>query len=382
MHRVLVVGAGVGGLAAAHRLRQRLQPEDEVWVFDRRREHVFWPSLLWVLNGTRRPAQVRRPLDALRERNLRVVQAEVAAIDPTAPSVTAGGRTYNGDALVLASGADLDPSGIPGLAEAGHNLYTLAGAESGFQALEALTSGEVVVLIAGVPFKCPAAPYEAAMLVDGYLRRRRRRHAVTVGVWAAEAAPMGVAGPDVSNAVVDALTERDIAYHPNQRVVRVDPTRRRVRFDTGVEAGYDLLLYVPPHRVPEAVAQSGLAPADGWVRVDPRTLETGWERVWAVGDVTGITLPSGKLLPKAGVFAHREGDVVAERIAATFAGLTEAPVFDGLGECFIEMGGGVAGFARGNFYAEPVPVVRAYRPGRHWHLAKIGFERSWWTQWW
>jgi sulfide:quinone oxidoreductase len=321
-------------------------------------------------------------LDALRERNLRLVQAEVSAIDPTGPSVTAGGRTWTGDALVLALGADLDPAGVPGLAEAGHNLYTVAGSASGFQALEALTGGQVVVLVAGVPFKCPAAPYEVAMLVDGYLRRRRRRQAVAVSVWAAEATPMGVAGPAVSQAVTDALAQRDIAYHPDHRVFRVDPARRRIRFDTGTEIGYDLLLYVPPHRVPDPVAASGLAPQDGWVRVDPRPLQTGWERVWAIGDVTGITLPSGKLLPKAGVFAHREGDVVAERIAALGAGRDEAPVFDGHGECFIEMGGGVAGFARGDFYAEPVPVVRAYRPGRHWHLAKIGFERSWWAQWW
>ncbi|MCL6595267.1 MAG: FAD-dependent oxidoreductase [Firmicutes bacterium] len=382
MHRILVVGAGVGGLAAAHRLRQRLEPEDEIVVLDQRNAHTFWPSLLWILSGTRHSDDVSRPLAALRERRLKVVQAEVSAVDPTSVCVTADGRAWTGDALVLAPGAELDPSGIPGLEEGGHNLYTVAGSESAFRVLESLTHGQVVVLIASVPFKCPAAPYEAAMLVDGYLRRRRRRSAVTVSVWAAEAAPMGVAGPAISQAVVEAVAQRGIDYHPDERVEHVDPGRRRIRFQSGTEVEYDLLIYVPPHRVPQLAVQSGMAPADGWVQVDRRTLETRWDRVWAIGDVTGITLPSGKLLPKAGVFAHRQGEVVADRIAAALAGQSEGPTFDGQGECFIEMGGGVAGFARGNFYAEPMPVVRAFRPGRHWHLAKLAFERSWWSQWW
>ena len=239
----------------------------------------------------------------------------------------------------------------------------------------------MVVLISRVPFKCPAAPYEAAMLIEGYLRKRRGLEA-TVEVWAAEPAPMGVAGPTVSQAVVDALTERHIAYHPNQRVTAVDADAHRLTFQSGDTVSYDLLAYVPPHRVPPVVAEAGLAPADGWVAVDRATLETRFPNVFAIGDVTGISLAIGKPLPKAGVFAHRQGEVVAQIVAQRIAGRPAPDRFDGVGECFIEMGGGIAGFARGNFYAEPAPAVRAYRPGRHWHAGKVAFERHWWGQWW
>lgn len=382
MHRVLIAGGGVGGLAAAHRLRELLPADDEVVVFDGRADHTFWPSLLWVMTGSRRADDVVRPFTALRERRIRVVTDAVTEIDPAARSLTAGGRTWTGDALIVALGAALDPGQIPGLGDVPGNVYTVAGATAVWEQLQGLDHGRIVVMIARLPFKCPAAPYEAAMLMDGYLRRRRRRDRVAVELWAAEAAPMSVAGPAVSQAVVSALAERGIAYHPDQAVSAVDSAAHRAVFGDHTPVNYDLLAYVPPHRVPPVVAAAGLAPADGWVAVDRGTMETRFPHVFAIGDVTGVPLTVGKPLPKAGVFAHRQGEVVAAIIAAQLTGERTAARFDGTGECFIEMGRGVAGFARGNFYAEPAPAVQPYRPGRHWHAGKLAFERHWWGQWW
>jgi sulfide:quinone oxidoreductase len=381
MHRVLIGGGGVGGLVTAHALRRLLPATDEIVVFDASPVHTFWPSLLWVMTGTRRAEQAMRPFSTLRERGITVVTAPITRIDPGSHTITAGERQWTGDVLVLALGAQLDPALVPGLAAEAGNFYTVPGAEAVRDALRTLTGGRVVVLVSRVPFKCPAAPYEAAMLIEGYLRKRRGLEA-TVEVWAAEPAPMGVAGPTVSQAVVDALTERHIAYHPNQRVTAVDADAHRLTFQSGDTVSYDLLAYVPPHRVPPVVAEAGLAPADGWVAVDRATLETRFPNVFAIGDVTGISLAIGKPLPKAGVFAHRQGEVVAQIVAQRIAGRPAPDRFDGVGECFIEMGGGIAGFARGNFYAEPAPAVRAYRPGRHWHAGKVAFERHWWGQWW
>ena len=382
MHRVLIAGAGVGGLQAAHALRKRLLPQDEIVVFDRDTVHTFWPSLLWLMTGTRRAEQVRRPLADLRERGITVVSEPVAAFDPGRRTLTAGGREWTGDAVILALGADLDPAQVPGLPDEPGNFYTVAGAEATWSALQTLDHGHVVVLISRVPFKCPAAPYEAAMLIDGYLRKRHRRERVDVSVWAAEPSPMGVAGPVVSQSVVDALRQHDVPYHPSQQVSRVDAAEHRLLFTDGTAVPYDLLAYVPPHRVPPVVVEAGLAPADGWVSVDARTLETPFANVFAIGDLVGIPLVVGKPLPKAGIFAHRQGEAVAQTVAHRLTGTGPVGLFDGQGECFIEMGGGVAGFARGNFYAQPAPNVRTYRPGHHWHAAKVAFERHWWAQWW
>lgn len=382
MARILVLGAGVGGLSAALRLRSQLPDSHEIVVFDQSPVHVFWPSLLWLMTGTRRNEQIQRSLDALGKRNIAFVNTPVTELNPADKSIVAGGTLWTGDAVIVALGATLDPSSVSGLSDEPGNFYTVQGALAIWQQLQTLERGRIVVLITRVPFKCPAAPYEAAMLIDGYFRKRGLRNRVTIEVWAAEPAPMGVAGPNVSQAVIDALKERGIAYYPNQIVQRVDAAEHRLEFSGGTVVTYDLLAYVPPHRVPSVVTSAGLAPADGWVTVDRHTLETAFPNVFAIGDITAIPLPIGKPLPKAGVFAERQAKVVADIIANRINNRSANTAFDGVGECFIEMGRGIAGFARGNFYAEPTPKVKAYRPGLHWHIAKVAFERRWLKQLW
>ncbi len=192
---------------------------------------------------------------------------------------------------------------------------------------------------------------------------------------------MPVAGPALGAAVQEMLAARRIGYFPNHKPVAVDPGARTVRFESGATASYDLLAYIPPHAAPGFVVAAGLAPSGGWVKVDAKTLATPIERVWAVGDVTGIPLPNGKALPKAGVFAEGQAEVVARNIAALIRGATPTAEFRGDGACFIEMGDGRAGFATGNFYATPDPVVRMKTPGRRWHWAKVLIERTWFARW-
>jgi sulfide:quinone oxidoreductase len=160
-------------------------------------------------------------------------------------------------------------------------------------------------------------------------------------------------------------------------VVRFEPSSTEIVFADGTRTGYDLLAGIPPHRAPEAISGSGLGNEAGWIAVDRGTLETSHERVYAIGDVTTIPLANGKLLPRAGVFAHGEGLTVARVVAATLAGRPTPPPFDGMGYCWVEAGAGRAAFAVGEFFAEPDPTLSLRRPGRSWHLGKILFERSW-----
>ncbi len=174
---------------------------------------------------------------------------------------------------------------------------------------------------------------------------------------------------------------KGIAYHPEHQVTHVDPATRRLRFANGAEASYDLLAFVPAHRAPKAVRDASLTAESGWVPVDRETLETRFERVYALGDVVGIPLTLGKPLPKAGVFAHAEAVVIAKNIVRAITGKGKPVIFDGEGECFIETGDGKAGFGKGNFYAEPLPRVKVHPPGRHWHAAKVLFEKNWLRRW-
>lgn len=376
----LVLGGGVGGVVAAHRLRRRLPATDRVVLVDREPQHLFQPSLLWVLTGAREPDRIQRPLARLGRKGIEVVQGDVTEIDPARRLIRAGGRELAGDALVISLGAELAPETIPGLAEGGHDLYTLKGAKAARDALRAFGGGRVVVLTAAPAYKCPAAPYEAAMLVHAALSRRLGTDA-EVALYAAEPGPMGTAGPEVSAGVRAMVEGTGVVYHPGHQVAAVDATTRRITFADGTDAPYDLLLYVPPHRAPGALRAAGLVGDAGWVRVDPHTLATAVPEVYAIGDATGIPIPSGKMLPKAGVFAHAQAEVVADNLAAAWAGRAPTARFDGTGACFIETGGGRAGYGSGDFYASPVPAMRLYRPAPWWHWGKVLFEKRWLAQW-
>ena len=381
MAEIVIVGGGVGGLVAAKRLRRALGDGHRVTVIDRARDHLFQPSLLWVADGTRRPEHLSRPLDRLNRRGVSFRVGAVQGLDVRARRVRLGEGEVPYDYLLLSPGAELRPDALPGLAQAGRNLYTLDGAAGLDVDLVRFQGGRLVVLVAAMPFKCPAAPYEAAMLLEARLRAHGVRGRSEVAVYTPEPQPMPVAGPALGAAVREMLAARGIAYFTDHKAVAVEPGSRTIRFESGDVARYDLLAYVPPHAAPAFVVDAGLAHAGGWVKVDPKTLATPVERVWAVGDVTGIPLPNGKALPKAGVFAEGQAEVVARNIAALVRGAAPPAAFGGEGACFVEMGRGRAGFATGNFYSTPEPVVRLMTPGRRWHWAKVLIERTWFARW-
>ncbi|ABC82654.1 NAD(P)/FAD-dependent oxidoreductase [Anaeromyxobacter dehalogenans] len=378
---VLVLGGGVGGNVVATELRRLLPPDHRITVVERSDRFVLGASLLRIIVGEVRPEDVARPISGLTRHGIEVVTGEVEQIDPAARRVTVAGRALAADRLVVALGADLDASAVPGLAEAGHSFYSIEGAVALRDALARLDGGRVVVLTAAPAYKCPAAPYETALLVEWSLRRRGVRARCSIDLYAAEPGPMGVAGPAVSAAVRGLLGTKGIAYHPEHQVVRADAAARRLDFSNGASAAYDLLAFVAPHRAPRAVREAGLTGESGWVPVDRATLRTRFERVWAIGDVTGIPLKVGKPLPKAASFARGEAEVVARAIAAEVTGGEPAGAYAAMGECWVETGDGVAAFGHGDFFAEPAPAVSLEPPGEEAHRAKEAWEREWLARW-
>jgi sulfide:quinone oxidoreductase len=374
---VLVLGAGIGGIVAAETLRKLLPASDRVIAVDRAGQHFFPPSLLWLMVGERTPQDFTRPLDRLLRRGIEFRQGSVTRIDPARREVEIEGRSLRADALVIALGAEYAPETIPGLTEAGLCIYTMEGATAIRDALARFSGGRIVILTAAPQYKCPAAPYETALLVDNYLCKRGLRKNTTIEFFAAEPRPMFVAGPDMGAAVRGMVEARGISYHPEHQVKEVDAANRRISFANGAETEFDLLLYVPPHRAPAVVREAGLTNESGWVPVDRHTLQTKFENVFAIGDIAAIPLKMGRPLPKAGVFAHGQAEVVAHNIAHAWTGKGTPHQFAGEGMCFIETGGGRAGIGMGNFYAEPTPQIEMREPNRFWHLGKILYEKYW-----
>lgn len=386
---ILILGGGVGGVVAANQLRKRLHGRHRIVLVDKQLQHHFAPSFLWLMLGWRQPQQIARNLTRLLHKGVEFVQAEVKHLDAQRGVVHTNGRELNYDYLVVALGAELAPETIPGLAEVAHTVYTLEGAKRLCGALANFSGGSVAIVIASTPFKCPAAPYETALLLDYFFRERKIRPRVELQIFTPEPQPMPVAGPELGGAIRQMLVQRNIAYHPTTKLTGLslreltfeNPNRPLKDSLRKVGVNFDLLIAIPPHRCPQPIREAGLTNETGWVTVDAGTLQTVHENIYALGDITAIKLPSGMMLPKAGVFAHAQAEVVATTIAAEIVGKKSPARFNGVGACFVEMGDGLAAYASGNFYADPKPVVKMRRPSRWHHWAKIIFEKRWLHGW-
>jgi sulfide:quinone oxidoreductase len=380
---IVILGGGVGGLVVANELRRILPREGRVVLIEKNRQHAFAPSFLWLMTGDRRPEQISREVRRLVHKGVELLHGEAHSIDLTAHHVetSAGSVTY--DFLVVALGAELAPGSVPGLTESAQTFYTLDGAAKLRTALQTFGGGKIAIVVAALPFKCPAAPYEGAMLIADLFQKRGLRDKVDLHLFTPEPLPMPVAGPELGNAVRKMIEDRGIVFHPLQKLTEVNPAARTISFEDKEPFTYDMLIAVPPHRSPQVVREAGLANQAGWVPVDSATLATKDESVYAIGDVTAIPLPGRwkpdvpLMLPKAGVFAHAQALVVARRIADRIASKAGPHKFSGEGYCMLEAGEHLAGFASGQFLAEPSPQIKLRQIGKSWHLGKVMFEKWW-----
>lgn len=339
---VVILGAGVGGLSTADALRDLLPETDRIVLVDETFHGAQGLSLLWLLRGWRTSDEVSVTPTEKTLPGVEMLKAAVEGIDPAERTVhtSTGPLTY--DALVVALGARLDTAAVPGLDEAlaagiAAHYYTSEAAVRAHELLRRTDSGKIAFLVTSMPYKCPAAPYEGAMLAADLLTETGARDAVTIDVHTPEPHPMPVAGPIVGAGVVEMLRGKQIGFHPGRQVERVDPDTRQILFTDGERVDFDLLIAIPPHRAPAPVAAAGFSEA-GWIPVDPHTLATGIEGVWALGDVASITLPIGKPLPKAAVFAKGQALAVAAGIARHLGYDVPEQTFDGHGYCFLEIG--------------------------------------------
>ena len=343
--RIVILGAGFGGLELSTMLSEELGDTVEVTVIDRNDAFVFGFSKLAVMFGRATPDAVRLPYSEIAKPGVRVVRETITAIDPEARRVTTDAGVHEADVLVIALGADYDMDATPGLAEAGNEFYSVAGAERLARIIPAFSEGHAVIGVCGAPFKCPPAPSECALLLDDELRARGVRDACQITF----VIPLGTPvppSPETSAALTSEFAERDVTLIAGRRVSSLDPGRNVAVLDDGAELPFDLFLGVPKHRAPEVVIASGMT-EDGYVPVDSATLQTRYPDVYAVGDVATAGVP------KAGVFAEGAARVVAQTLIHRLRGGDPPGPHLGRGTCYIEFGAGRVGSVDIDFLSGP-----------------------------
>ncbi|NEW41636.1 FAD-dependent oxidoreductase [Nocardia cyriacigeorgica] len=351
MRTVLILGAGFGGLELAASLSESSADEARVVVIDRNDAFTLGFAKLDVLFRGSAPADVRHPYAGLAHPGVEFRQEEVTAIDPGNRRVVTDRAEYEPDILVVALGADYDQAATPGFVEDGHEYYSIDGACALRDRLADFDGGTVLLAILGVPFKCPPAPYEGALLLAEHLERRGLRDRSHIHVITPMDSPIPVSA-GTSAALVEALTQRGIEYSPGRRVHALDPDRH-VALTRAGELPYDLFIGIPVHRAPAVVDASGLTVGgtDGWIAVDPRTLETRYPGVYALGDCADAPVP------RAGVFAEDAARTVAAGIAAILRGAPPSERYRGRGSCHIEFGDGLVGKVDADFLSGPTPTA-------------------------
>jgi sulfide:quinone oxidoreductase len=323
---VVVLGGGAGGIVAANVLRKEIPKKNRIVLVDRKDSHNYQSSFPLLMVNRRRPEKITRKLESLSRKGIEFFQAEVDRLFPEQRRVETNRGHLDYDYLVISLGAEHHPETVPGMAEGSYNPWSFEGACRLRQKLIRFKQGKIVLFIASLPISCPPAPYEVMFLLDAFYRQRGLRGQVGLTLVTPEPAPEPLAGPKVGESIRKMMEQRGIELITQARVLSLDPGRRQLVLDHGINVPGDLFIGIPSHWGPSALSGSGLIEEGGWIGVDPHTLETRVEGVFAIGDAAAIKLPVMKVwAPKAGIFAHYQAEVVARNIASLMNG--ELPHF-------------------------------------------------------
>ena len=371
--RIVVLGAGFGGLELCTMLSEALGADADVTLIDKSDVFVFGFSKLDLMFRHAPSDSVRMYYRDIVKPGVRVLRETVTAIDPESRLVSTDVGTHAADVLVIALGADYDMDATPNLAESGNEFYSVVGAERLATIIPSFSRGHAVIGICGAPFKCPPAPSECALLLDDELTARGVRDACQISI----VMPLGTPvppSPETSAALEQEFVARDITLLSGRRVAALDPSRGLIMLDDESELPYDLFLGVPKHRAPNVVISSGMT-EDGYIPVDSATLATRYPGVYAIGDVATAGVP------KAGVFAEGAARVVAQTIVARMRGGDPPERHLGRGTCYIEFGQGRIGSVDIDFLSGPEKTGTFNAPSAEQMALKERFGSSRRARW-
>ena len=372
---VVVLGCGMGGFTLSHLVSKRVGNSAVVTVVEPRERLPFAPAFQWLVFGWRQPETIQRDLTRLSKRkNVRIVNAKVEKIDLKGRTVKTPSQTIKYDKLVIALGAELAFDQVSGLEAYSHNAYSLEGALKLREAMINFNGGTIAMGISRLPIKCPPAPYELALLLEEHFRRAKKR--IEIHFFTPEPHPVPAAGSVIGKQVERLLNQRGIKYLSKTKLAKVE--RDKVVFENGSELKYDILVTTPPHRASQVARDAGLTDESGWIPVNPHSLATRHEDVFAIGDITSIETPHGHApyLPKAGVFAQSQAEVVANNLAVSLTKKGEMKQWGGEGSCYLQVAKSESAFLKGSFLSNP-PRLEFHPPRRKWFLEKLRLEKEW-----
>jgi sulfide:quinone oxidoreductase len=374
--RILILGAGFGGLTSANMLRKNLPNIHRITIIDKNEFFMMGLVNLWILRGTRKLEDSRIPLTNLTNKGIEFINDEVIEIEFTKNGVmTKSKDKFEYDYLIISLGSELAPDKIDGFVQnGGFNLYDAEQVAKLRERILSLNKGRIAICIADIPYKCPPAPYEASMLINDLVVKNGKRDHIEIDLFVPSALALPVAGPVVSQQVTSLLHERNINVHPLHKINRV-MSNDMVEFENGNRVRFDILIGIPPHKMPAVLHKSGITEGRNWVKVDRFSLKTNHDNVFAVGDVTEINLGGIVTIPKAGIFAEAEAIVVSQEIIDQITNTKTNAKFDGKGFCFMEIGDNKAGYLEVDLYKED-PNSRLQSPSEESYIKKLEFEET------
>lgn len=390
--RILILGAGFGGLTAANLLQKNLSSssasvEHQISITDQKDYFMMGLVNLWILSGIRTLEDSKIALNRLENKGISFLNGEVTAIDVTSKTVTIGGSStlrLEYDYLVIALGAEFALEQVKGFLEnGGFNLYDAEQVPKLRQRILSLKRGRIAICITSIPYKCPPAPYEASLLINDILVKNGTRDSIDIDIYTPTPIALPVAGAKVSQDVINLLNDNHINFHPLHKIKTV-LDKEMVEFENGNKVKYDLLIAIPPHKVPEVIRNSGLIKqGQNWIDVDKFSLKTDYQNVFAIGDVNEIKVNENVAIPKAGVFAEAQAKAVSQQIINDIENNKNKPSsrFNGKGFCFMEVGDKKAGYIAADFYNEQGPATLLEPPSEESYKKKIDFERSKLDEW-
>ena len=375
---VVILGGGFGGLSSAHELRNLLSSSQvKITIIDKKDWFMVGFAKLWIINGTRTFEDSVGSLNELPKKEINFIKDEILAIDLQNKNVKTMSQNISYDFLIISMGAMLAPEKIPGLKENGFNLYDHNQLSEIHARLTSIKSGKIAIAIMGMPYKCPPAPFEASLLIDSMLKKRGARNSIQINFYSPAPITLPAAGPEVSKQILELINSEEIIFHNSCKIKSVESNK--LIFEN-IEADFDLLLFIPPHVAPKIIYDSGLAKEPGFISIN-RDCKTSFENVFAIGDVTTMTVIENMTVPKAGVFAEGEGEAVAKTIFSKIQSKGKLTLFDGKGGCFIESGKETASILEVDMFSQSKPSTSLSESTFDNLSKKIEFEKERMTKW-